>query len=68
MKDIHEVLRQKENELARVRREVEALRCVAPLLAERNGDPDLRPVAIQPVLRPSNRWPLQVQDSQTPPS
>lgn len=62
MKDIHEVLRQKESDLARVSQEVEALRCVAPLLAERDGDPNLRPVAMQSDLRPVNRWPLELQD------
>ena len=34
MKNVYEVLRQKELELARLEREVEALRIAAPLLAE----------------------------------
>ena len=33
MRNIHEVLQQKEQDLERVRQEVEALRVVAPLLA-----------------------------------
>lgn len=33
MRNIHEVLQQKEEDLERVRQEVEALRLVAPLLA-----------------------------------
>jgi len=36
MKNVYEVLRQKEMELARLEKEVEALRMVAPLLAEEN--------------------------------
>ncbi len=35
MRNIHEVLQQKEDDLERVRREVEALRMVAPLLASK---------------------------------
>jgi hypothetical protein len=35
MKNIYEVLRQKELELARLEKEVEALRVAAPLLAEK---------------------------------
>jgi hypothetical protein len=34
MKQVHEVLRMKENKIAQVRKEVEALRLVAPLLSE----------------------------------
>jgi len=34
MKNVYEVLRQKEQELARLEKEVEALRVVAPLLSE----------------------------------
>jgi hypothetical protein len=34
MKDIYEVLRQKELELSRLKKEVEALRVAAPLLSE----------------------------------
>ena len=33
MRNIHEVLQQKENNLERIKQEVEALRLVAPLLA-----------------------------------
>ena len=36
MKNVYEVLRQKEMELARLEKEVEALRLVAPLLSEEN--------------------------------
>jgi hypothetical protein len=37
MKNVYEVLRQKELELARLEKEVEALRVAAPLLSEENG-------------------------------
>ena len=37
MKDIYQVLREKEQAIARVRREVEALRFCAPMLAEAAG-------------------------------
>ena len=38
MKNVYEVLRQKEMELARLEKEVEALRLVAPLLSEENNN------------------------------
>jgi len=38
MKNVYEVLRQKEMDLTRVRQEVEALRYVAPLLSEQRED------------------------------
>jgi hypothetical protein len=38
MKNVYEVLRQKEMDLTRVRLEVEALRYVAPLLSEQRDD------------------------------
>jgi hypothetical protein len=70
MKNIYEVLREKEMDLARLRTEVEALRFVAPLLADR-GDPNTdrghaqsghQPdLAWAPVL-PKNKWPLKVGD------
>lgn len=37
MKNVYEVLRQKELELARLEKEVEALRVAAPLLSEETG-------------------------------
>jgi hypothetical protein len=67
MKNIYEVLREKEIDLARLRTEVDALRFVAPLLADRSDDrnddqsahqPDL---AWAPVLH-RNKWPLKVGD------
>jgi hypothetical protein len=43
MIEVHELLRTKENELSRVRREIEALRTVAPLLAEPEELTDSQP-------------------------
>jgi hypothetical protein len=60
MRDLHEVLRQKEMDLARVRQEVEALRYVAPLLFEAEdqpGSPDERSWSAAP----KNRWPLELE-------
>ena len=68
MKNIFEVLRDKEMRLARLRTEVEALRFVAPLLTDHGDDqlddqgfqqPDL---AWTPVLQ-RNKWPLKVGDA-----
>ncbi len=39
MRNIHEVLQQKEEDLERVRQEVEALRLVAPLIAGKAAAP-----------------------------
>ena len=62
MRDINEVLREKEAELARINRELEALRMVAPLLDEHSSAGSLPPnigpqrasVEPQPVQK---RWP-----------
>ncbi len=68
MKNIYEVLREKEMDLVRLRTEVEALRFVAPLLSDHGPDssdvervsrPDL---AWAPSLA-KNKWPLKVGDS-----
>jgi hypothetical protein len=67
MKDIFEVLRAKEIDLARLRIEVEALRFVVPLLAEpsgaANGDSIVRrpDLAWNPALQ-RNKWPLKMGD------
>jgi hypothetical protein len=70
MKDVYEVLRQKELEVSRLENEVEALRAVAPLLsedgeAESNNQPTLlRAVNDTPEPdhsgwqdKPKKRWP-----------
>jgi hypothetical protein len=43
MIEVYELLRTKENELARVRKQIEALRAVSDLLAEPDDIPDLQP-------------------------
>jgi hypothetical protein len=62
VKDIYQVLREKEQALARVRQEVEALRFCAPMLTEAN---EATPVAITAPgnLAPTNRWPADVEAS-----
>jgi hypothetical protein len=55
MKDVYAVLRQKEAEIMRVRREIEALRAVVPLLSDSGQDPATAPA-------PRNKWPLQVRE------
>ncbi len=65
MRDLYEVLRQKERDLARVRHEVEALRFVAPMLADRNDQSPSRLEAVGMAAASSNRWPLKVQDPLT---
>ena len=44
MKNVYEVLRQKELEVSRLQKEVEALRVVAPLLDEGESDKDSEPL------------------------
>ncbi|HUM04956.1 MAG TPA: hypothetical protein VLT90_05815 [Terriglobales bacterium] len=59
MKNVYEVLRQKELELARLEKEVEALRIAAPLLSDEikeavpEAKPTLTPPAQQPVRMPA---------------
>ncbi len=50
MKNIYEVLRQKEQEIRRLEKEIEALRTVLPLLAEESDAP--RPREVQEPYRP----------------
>jgi hypothetical protein len=76
MRSVQEVLSEKEIDLARVRQEIAALRCVAPMLADENEPPRLEPVrrdALRVESAPSvtelprlesgtrNRWPLDVR-------
>ncbi|MGO9649754.1 hypothetical protein SBA7_1180012 [Candidatus Sulfotelmatobacter sp. SbA7] len=62
MRNLHEVLRQKEMDLARVRQEVEALRFVAPLLFERDDQFRHPPELLSSEMPPKNRWPLEVDE------
>jgi hypothetical protein len=71
MKNVYEVLRQKEQDLETLRRQVDALRCVAPMLVD--GPVEVpRPEAgfmqsiaqsISQNIAQNNRWPLKVADS-----
>jgi len=45
MIDVHELLRMKENEIDRVRKEIDALHLVAPLLSDSADAPELEPYA-----------------------
>jgi len=58
MRNAYEVLREKELSLARLRREVEALRYVIPLLADNNSGIEVTEPS-HPV-HSRNRWPLQL--------
>lgn len=55
MKDLYAVLLEKEQEVKRLRKEVEALRNVVPLLAEDSTE------AFKPEPSPNNKWPLEVK-------
>jgi hypothetical protein len=61
MKDVYAVLRQKEAEIMRVRREIEALRAVVPLLSD---DSSQVAAAAGTASRPQakNKWPLEVRE------
>jgi hypothetical protein len=71
MKNVYEVLRQKERDLDAVRRQVDALKCVAPMLADGPIEmPRLEPVFAQNIaqniaqsISQNNRWPLKVAES-----
>jgi hypothetical protein len=64
MKDIYQVLREKEQAVARLRREIEALRFCAPMLAE-SGEA-VQPPSPSPT--PATRWPvdLETRDASNP--
>jgi len=68
MRNVYEVLSQKEAELERVRVEVDALRCVAPLLADgaEKDRPKLTAEMPRSELRQNNRWPLRVEEPPRP--
>ena len=60
MKNVYEVLRQKEMELTRLEKEVEALRLVAPLLSEEKETDIAKPALAAAVNgpQPTSRIPL----------
>jgi hypothetical protein len=60
MKNLQQVLYEKEMALARVRQEVEALRFVAPMLMEQTAGGRASVDSARPETEPKNRWPLDV--------
>jgi hypothetical protein len=67
MKNIYELLHEKEITLLRVRTEVDALRLIAPLLADGSTEPDHDQAARQPdrAWTPTlerNKWPSKTGD------
>ncbi len=65
MKNVYEVLRQKEMELTRLEKEVEALRLVAPLLSE--GEMNGEMIAAKPALATAVNGPQQTVRIPSPP-
>jgi hypothetical protein len=63
MKDVFAVLRQRELDLLRVREEVEALRCVIPLLTEEATPVRATTNVSAASLRADNKWPLEIRAS-----
>jgi hypothetical protein len=55
MKNVYEVLRQKELELARLEKEVEALRVAAPLLSDDNKESMIEATSNKPTLASSTQ-------------
>jgi len=66
MRNVYEVLRTKELDLQRVRNEVEALRLIAPLLAERDEQPKGEAEFSWSAPPQKNKWPLKVDDAPQP--
>jgi hypothetical protein len=72
MKNVYEVLRQKEMELTRLEKEVEALRLVAPLLSEeKEGLSDMAKPALATAVngpQPTVRIPVPTPTAPMPPA
>lgn len=62
MKDISHLLLKKEQDILRVRKEIEALRFVIPLLADENPRPIAQDDPAPSPIR-GNRWPLEIPRS-----
>ena len=60
MKNVYEVLRQKELELTRLEKEVEALRVAAPLLSESEKDSIAEGTNSKPTLASTPQPPLRI--------
>jgi hypothetical protein len=65
MKNVYEVLRQKELELTRLEKEVEALRVVAPLLSDNEKESMLEGNNTKPTLASSSQPPLRITQPAT---
>ena len=59
MKNVYEVLRQKELELTRLEKEVEALRIAAPLLSEEKGESTAEATVAKSGVAPTTSVPQQ---------
>jgi hypothetical protein len=60
MRNVYQVLREREIDLERVRHEVEALRMIAPLLMEGSDPVKMSPELTRPPTEQKNRWPLNL--------
>jgi len=70
MKNVYEVLRQKELELARLEKEVEALRVAAPLLSEDKIEAGSESAMAKPTLAtsaPAPQQPIRIPQPQVAP-
>ncbi len=61
MKDVYQVLREKELDVMRVRKEVEALRFAIPLLAEGADSTNIAAAVPQLPSGRANMWPLHIE-------
>jgi hypothetical protein len=61
MKDVYQVLREKELDVMRVRKEIEALRFAVPLLTEEADSTNISAAASQLPSERINMWPLRVE-------
>jgi hypothetical protein len=60
MKNVYEVLRQKELELSRLEKEVEALRVAAPLLSDEGKDTNIESAGKPTLATPSPTQPIRI--------
>lgn len=63
MKDVYAVLLQKEKDLQRVRREIEALRLVLPLLSEEPGQSPQAVDVSASTAPQANKWPVEIREA-----
>jgi hypothetical protein len=61
MKDVYQILREKELDVMRVRQEVEALRFAIPLLAEGPDSTNIAAAVPSPPSGRVNMWPLHIE-------